>query len=98
MTPKQAQKRARRLKVGAVVEVLWIDSGRNASDPDCPLICGRLYGRVEKLDLKADELTVAYDFSETRGGERASKSDAGSESYGTVWIPAVLECWRLERR
>lgn len=96
MSPAQAVKRARSFKVGDVVEVVWLDSGRSANKPGAGLIAGRLFGEVHSIDLKLDELEIATDYSVTRDGERI-RDDAGNESYETVSLRLILEAYRLKR-
>ena len=93
MRPAEARRLAKRLRPGDVVEVLWLDSGRNAGEP-VGLLRGRVYGAVHSV--VGDELTLAMDYSEDATGERVT-NDGGSETYGVVWIPAILGCWRLTR-
>ena len=87
MTPARAQKVARRLRPGDVAEVLWLDSGRNSSHAGAGLVRNRLYGRVHSVTDDALELAV----------DVAEEPDGGSDTYGTVWIPCILECYRLRR-
>lgn len=93
MRPAEARKLAKRFRPGDVVEVLWLDSGRNAGEP-VGLLRGRVYGCVHSV--AGDELTLAMDYSEDAAGERVT-NDGGSETYGVVWIPAILGCWKLAR-
>lgn len=89
MTNDKAIRRARKLKPGQVVHVVWLDSGRESESRTIQLARRDLYGRVELVD--GDTLTLAMDVC-------VGEPDDGGNRWGAVWIPSVLEVYVLGRK
>ena len=91
MTPKKARKHARRLSPGELVEVLWIDSGRDASARSAELAKRLVYGRVDAVT--GDTLRLAMDVC-----TGADEHEDGGNHWGLIWIPSVLRVSKLRRK
>jgi hypothetical protein len=87
---KAAIKKAQKLKVGELVAVLWLDSGRNSHTKNTKLATRWTYGRVAESE---DEETLVLAMDVCTGQDE--HDDAGNQ-WGQVWIPSVREIVILE--
>lgn len=93
MTAKQRKAMLAQLKPGAVVEVTWIDSGRDVSSRDVGLARCVTYGVVDAVEGAA--LRLGMDLCVREDGS----ADPGESRnhWGLVWLPAILSVSVLRR-
>lgn len=76
------ERKVRGLKPGWVVEVLWVDSGRDTHSRRDELATRYTYGRVDAV--LEDTLRLAMDVCT---GE--DEHDDGGNRWGLIWIPSI---------
>ena len=85
---KRAERQARALKPGTLVEIRWIDSGRDVASLHTELATRLVYGRV--VSVRGDTLTLAVDVC------IGEEDDCGNQ-WGLLWIPSILAVTKLRR-
>ena len=90
-TVTKAQKAARRLRRGELVEIRWKDSGSTASRRKQGLSTRKVYGRVYTVNEEEETVILAMDVDEE------DEDEAEGNEWGTIWIPAIFEVNKLIR-
>lgn len=87
--PQAAARKARRLKEGKAVGILWLDSGRNSTTRATKLATRWVYGRV--AGIEDDTICLAMDVCTGQ-----DEHDDSGNQWGFVWIPSIIKVVELE--
>lgn len=97
MKRSEIKRRLGKLTKGDLIEVLWLDSGRDGHDPNTPLVNQRSRGLFHALTGKdKDQLVLCTELAEDRWS--GDQTEEARNNYGIIWTESVMEIRKLRAK